>query len=449
MQEDNIDNKVHRWLSENLGTVEGFRRQPRWRPGWDAEVRRGDEVLNLYVRGPRGETFAAPVDLYQEAEIHRVFERNGVLAPRVFGVIDDPVAVVMERLPGRINSGAIDDVQKRADVRREFIETVARVHAIPMDEFAPVGLKIPTSAQDAAMRLYGPCEDIFNGRVKRPFPYMRWVAQWLRRNLPQDRTRASWVNYDAGQFLHDGEHVTGLIDFELSNFGDPAAEFAGMRLRDTVEPLGNLSELMDIYEEITGDKLTKQLIEYHTAGFCACNGFTLWPLMFESTMEQDYTAYMIFSVITARWTLNAIGECLGIKFTAPAPLLSGPLGFTRASAHLCEQVMTMPAPTEKDEYNRGSCRLLSFYMGRVNEFGLNAMACDLADASELLGRKLDDWNAAQQDIEDYVLGAPPSEDGRIAQFFYNWIGRQEFILTGCGPEAERMVGQDLQYIPER
>src|SRR3546814_18848418 len=74
-------------------------------------------------------------------------------------------------------------------------------------------------------------------------------------------------------FLYEDDRVTGLIDFEVSSFGDPAAELSGLRLRDAAEPLGDLSAMIDRYEMLTGDRISKQLLEYHSAGFCGVNGF--------------------------------------------------------------------------------------------------------------------------------------------------------------------------------
>src|SRR3546814_2276324 len=45
-----MDQKVHDWLTANLGHVESLDRQARWRPGWDAVVNRDGERLSLYVR---------------------------------------------------------------------------------------------------------------------------------------------------------------------------------------------------------------------------------------------------------------------------------------------------------------------------------------------------------------------------------------------------------------
>lgn len=243
---DAMDSKVFDWLGANIGPVTAFERQPRWRPGWNVVVERDGAPLPLYVRGPRGDTYVSPVDMFQEAEIHRVFERHGIPAPRVHGMIPDPLCIVMDMLPGRINSGAIADEAVRAQVRDRFIAIMADVHRLPVEAFAAANLPVPRTPREIALNLYAPSEAIFRERIAgRPWPLMEFAWVWLNRNIPQDRTRATFVNYDGGQFLYDEQgEVTGLIDFEVSSLGDPAAELSGMRLRDSSEPLGDLTALV-------------------------------------------------------------------------------------------------------------------------------------------------------------------------------------------------------------
>src|SRR3546814_12218837 len=64
-----MDQKIHDWLTTNLGHVESLARQARWRPGWDAVVNRDGERLSLYVRGPQGEpTYLSPVHMFLSEE---------------------------------------------------------------------------------------------------------------------------------------------------------------------------------------------------------------------------------------------------------------------------------------------------------------------------------------------------------------------------------------------
>src|SRR3546814_13459454 len=83
---------------------------------------------------------------------------------------------------------------------------VANVHSLPLAAFNEVGLPVPSTPEEIALSLYAPAEAIFERLMgKRPFPIMRFIAQWLRRNVPQDRTRATFVNFAAGQFLYEAE----------------------------------------------------------------------------------------------------------------------------------------------------------------------------------------------------------------------------------------------------
>ncbi len=441
-----MDRKVIAWLEKNLGTVTHFAPHPRWRTGWDAEVLREGEPLALYIRGPRGDNYTSPVDMRQEAAIHRAYLANGIKAPRVYGLIDDPDALVIERLPGTINSGSIADDAVRRRVREDFIETIARVHRLPLDAFAEVGLTIPRTPDQIGRNLYASAEAIFDRLIGRPWPLMRFIAGWLRRNVPADRTRAAFINADAGQFLFDGDRVTGLIDFELSSFGDPAAELAGLRLRDTSEPLGDLSALYDHYERVSGDRITKKLIEYHTAGFCGVNGFMLWPLAFNSTPEQDYVAYMHFAVATARWSITAIAAHDGLTLTDPPVPQAAPIGWEQAGRHLVRQIAGMPGGDAAADYARGSAAALALYQQRWLTYGAAVEAADRADAIALLGHT--PGHDMLADIEAFVRAAGADQDARLTQYFHDWLRRQDFLLTGCGV-ASYNVGLDLQPIPER
>src|SRR3546814_6460008 len=93
-------------------------------------------------------------------------------------MMDDPVAIVMEKLPGRINTGAIEDSQRQQRVRDAFIDIVAKVHRLPLSAFHEVGLAVPSTPEEIALSLYAPAEAIFERLMgERPFPIMRFIAQ--------------------------------------------------------------------------------------------------------------------------------------------------------------------------------------------------------------------------------------------------------------------------------
>ena len=443
-----FDRRVFDWLTNNLGIVTQFERHPRWRPGWDVEVVANGKTLPLYIRGPRGDSYVSPVDMMQEGAIHRALEAQGIPAPRLLGVIDDPLSLVLERLPGTINTATIVDEEIRRKVREDYVALIARLHQLPLEAFAEVGLPAPTSVEDIALGLYEPAIRIFHDTIGRPFPLMRFIAGWLRRNVPRDRTRAAFINPDAGQFLFDGDHVTGLIDFEVSSFGDPAAELAGLRIRDTAEPLGDISALIDYYETLTGDRISKQLIEYHTAGFCGVNGFLLWPLAFQSSPEQDYVAYLQFAVSATRFSISAMAEHDSVTLIDPDPPVAQAIGYVEAGRKLIEQIDAFPGDGAGMTYQRNSAAALARYMQRWAAYGAAVVAADMDDVEQLLGHRPDNGDAAMAALDTFVANAGPADDARLIQHFHRWLKRQNFLLRGCGKGYD-YIDMDLQPIPPR
>jgi hypothetical protein len=220
------------------------------------------------------------------------------------------------------------------------------------------------------------------------------------------------------------------------------------RLRDTSEPLGDLAALYDHYEKVSGDRISKRLIEYHTAGYCGVNGFMLWPLAFNSTPEQDYTAYLNFAVATSRWCVTAMAAHDGVKMTEPQVPVANPMGFDQAGNHLVRQISGMPASDEAASYSRNSAVALSLYQQRWLTYGADVLAADLADTEALIGFRPTGQADMMERLEAFVLQAGKEYDARLIQHFHNWLRRQDFLLTGCGI-ASYNVGLDLQVIPER
>ncbi|WP_062062782.1 phosphotransferase [Sphingobium baderi] len=364
-------------------------------------------------------------------------------------MIDDPLCIVMEMLPGRIDSATIADAAQQRKVREDFMAIIARVHALPINAFDAVRLPVPRTAEEIALNLYAPSQAIFAERIGgRPWPLMEFAWSWLTRNVPKDRDRLSFVNFDGGQFLFDDAgHVTGLIDFEVSSLGDPAAELSGMRLRDSTEKLGDLTALVRHYETLTGDTISRKLIEFHTAGFCGVNGFLMWPLMFDSAPEQDFVAYQHYCVATSRWMISAMAAHDDVLLEDPPGPTRDPLGFAQASRHLVRHVKAMPCGDAAADYQRDSVAAQALHLGRVNDYGQSVRAAHIADIESLTGETPADWEAAQAGLSRWIVehGGEPGTDAALIRLFHHWLKRQSFLLEGCG-QAAYLTEVDLQPI---
>ncbi|MEA3300460.1 MAG: phosphotransferase [Pseudomonadota bacterium] len=447
---DPLDQTIHDNLLRMIpGTITRFARQARWRPAWDVDMIIDGEPRRIHVRAEKGKNYVGPMGLRQEAAVHDILERHGIPVPHVYGMMEDPVAIVMDLIPGQINLATARSDGAREAIRTQYIEALAALHEVPTAEFSAIGLPVPGTPREIALGLYEACEKIYRQRMAgRPFALMEFIWRWVVRNVPEHRQRAAFITADSGQFLFQDDRLTGLIDFEVGYVGDPIAEFAGMRLRDSTEPLGDINTLMDHYEQLTGDRLDKNTVEFHTAGFCAVNGFLLWPLAFDPDINDDYVAYLSFSVGTTRWAINAIAEILGVDLRDIDPPAAAPLVYDAATRHLRESLPRLGGHGDMADYEMGKADSLARYVERANLHGRAVQADNLADAAQLLGRPLASPEDAEIALVDFIQGAGPERDANLVRYFHRWLLRQDFLLRGCGSSSWG-TGMLLQAIRPR
>jgi len=230
---DPVEAKLRTFVEGLLGgKITAMHRLLRWRPAWNLELQRDGETLHLHIRGERGGDVSPFPELKREADILTLLGEQGVPVPRIYGLCEDPQAIVMELVPGsRDVSNAKDDAE-RQQVSRQWVEAMARMHQLPLQAFVEQGIELPHSAEDitlAGLRAYYP---LYARNKTRAQPLAEFALGWLRRNVPQHRTRPGFVQYDSGQFLFENGQVHGLYDFEFAMIGDPLADLASARMRD-------------------------------------------------------------------------------------------------------------------------------------------------------------------------------------------------------------------------
>ena len=163
------------------------------------------------------------ITLQQEADVNRVLLKHRIPVPVVHGMIDDPPAIVMDRLPGRVNLATALDDAERDTILDQYIEAMCRMHAIDIDEFAALGLPIPADNRAAALNMYKTGEANYREAKSAPSPMIEFMWRWLRQNMPTGRDRTAFIQADSAQFLYENRRLTGLIDFEAAYVGDPVA----------------------------------------------------------------------------------------------------------------------------------------------------------------------------------------------------------------------------------
>src|ERR1700722_6548138 len=104
------------------GRVVAMERQVRLRPAWFVKVERSDGMLNIHVRGDRKSDILPFPELRREADVLQVLEQHGIPVPHIYGMCDDPNAIIMEAVPGTRDVSLAATVEERRSVARQFIE---------------------------------------------------------------------------------------------------------------------------------------------------------------------------------------------------------------------------------------------------------------------------------------------------------------------------------------
>ena len=117
------------------GRIVSLERQPRWRKAWYAVVDRDGVEVPIYIRGDKQIDAEPYPGLGREAAILGLFRANDLPVPRVYGMTENPIGIVMDLVPGtRDVDHAADDAERRS-VAEQYIAVLARMHSLDTAPF--------------------------------------------------------------------------------------------------------------------------------------------------------------------------------------------------------------------------------------------------------------------------------------------------------------------------
>ena len=299
------------------GRIVRAEKQPRWRPAFFLDVDCAGETRPVYLRGDRGEMQHGVYGLDHEYRVLCALEAEGIPVPHVYGFLEEPLAIVIARAPGRVNLATAKDENERRAVLDHWIEILAALHRLPLARFESFGIERPKTSEQLGLGDFPRWEKSWRERKSRPDPRIEWVIAWLHRNVPRHRTRPAVVQGDAGQFLFENGRVTAMIDLELAYIGDPLADLAGMLNRDLSEPMGDLGWAFRRYADLTGDPLDLKTVWYHTARFGICTPIACAPLLATPPPQFNHPVYLGWAIVYGRIALEAIARFSGITLHEP------------------------------------------------------------------------------------------------------------------------------------
>ncbi len=406
-------------------------KQPRWRPAFFLDVDCGGEIRPVYLRGDRGELQHGVYGLDHEYRVMAALEAEGVPVPHIYGFLEDPLAIVMARAPGRVNLATAKDEAERVAVLDHWIEVLAAMHRLPLARFEALGIERPRSAEQLGLGDFARWEKSWRDRKNRPDPRIEWVIRWLHRNVPKHRTKPAMIQGDAGQFLFENGRVTAMIDLELAYIGDPLADLAGMLNRDLSEPMGDLDRGFHRYAALVGEPLDVKTVWYHTARFGICTPITCAPLLAAPPAEFNYPVYLGWDIVYGRIALEAIARFGGIALDEPvlperAPSRHAP-GF--------DALLTTIAAAGRS-YEADTAYRIAQWAREVDALGAQLERDDAEEVARLTGTRAEPGLATDRALEAFVIAAGPERDAEIVRLLYRRTKRQQALAQPALRELE-------------
>lgn len=203
-----------------------------------------------------------------EAAVIEAARARGVTAPQVVAVLelDDGIGsgFVMRALPGTPNPGEILEFEEPDTLLQQAARDLARIHSIKPGD---VPEAVPVMDYRAAIAdLRAQFEEAGGDR-----PIIALGLKWMEDNCPDPvEPVLNHGDYRMGNLLAEGSTLTGVLDWELSHFGDRHEDLAFgcmavWRFHRYDRPalgLGSVEDYLSAYEAEAGVAVDRERFRY-------------------------------------------------------------------------------------------------------------------------------------------------------------------------------------------
>ena len=430
--------KIVTWLERNVGgRVVQIARQPRWRPVWFADVLRDGETLELCVRGDRTD-MPLVFPLAHEMVLQRTMHEHGIPTPKVYGLIESPLAYVMDRVGGRNDfTESTDDERQRAV--DEYLQILARLHALPVEPFVKAGVMraaTPAESGTLGIRQY---ERLFRSVKMLPNPFIEFSLAWLKRNPPLSHGRESAIVWDSGQFHTEKGRIVAVLDVEIGHIGDPMMDLAAWRQRDTIVGYGDFKALYARYEALSGKPVDVDALMRHHFAFTLTNELAFSAALRNPAPDSDLMTNMQWCYETNLFATEALAEIYDLELPTielPAPRESrGRVAIDQ----LVHKLRTLPVDDEFVKYQLRTLFRMARHIARADEIGDALSQADLDDLHQLLGHRPASWLEGEAELEAFVLrdATEGRHDEALIKLFHKRHLRAHMLLGPAGSAMTR------------
>ena len=241
---------------------------------WALDVDLDGDAQRWVLRTDAQATVRESLTRAEEFAVLTVAHAADVLAPEPRFLCEDSAVTgqpffVMQRLPGVTAGHKVTRdsqlVPDPARLAREVAANLARLHRIKPPH-AGLGFLRTMLARD--------CIDHYRrylDTLPYPYPLLEWGLRWCELNAPDDEeTTFVHRDYRTGNYLvHDG-HLSGVLDWEFSAFGNPLEDIGWICVRYwrfarpdlVVGGIANVEDFIPEYERVSGRRVSLANLNY-------------------------------------------------------------------------------------------------------------------------------------------------------------------------------------------
>lgn len=281
------------WLSERLGVPVKVEELRRHAEGWSWQtytltaVLPSGETLGFAVRRQPEDGLLAPYDIEAQYRLHSALlhhsqvplpplywlERDSSVLGMPFYCMGRVEGVVPVQWRGR-DPQIFPNEETRHSIGVEFVEVLARIHAVDLEAACLSFLGRPGSVTSAAADQVERWREIYASSALLEMPVMRAAIAWLRANIATStRLTLCHGDYRIGNFMLErpgSSRINAVFDWELAHISDPVEDiaYAGLPLFRGRSPL--LSQLIAAdefftrYEALTGLHVEREVFHFWT-----------------------------------------------------------------------------------------------------------------------------------------------------------------------------------------
>ena len=450
--------KIVRWVEAQVGgTVTAIAKLRRWRPVWRVDLDQGGHSRAVLIKGTRAWE-AIPFSLWHEMRLNQILEENGILVPHTYGMVDGLEAFAMDWAEGGRDAGLVQQSIEAASTMSparwqaslEYMDILARIHAIPVSAFAGTEAGNPQDAKAIALDQYERNHALLAKRDAVD-AMIAFFTLWLRRNTPENRSERSFVTGDCGQFLSLDGKVTAVLDVEIGHIGDPMHDLACFRGRHPVENMGDLPALFRHYAQASGKPLDVAAIAYHTVSFLALA--TIGPMLalIEKHRGGDWVEALMQLAFIGRRTCDAIAEIIGVQF---APMALPDIAHVSPYAEMAidkleAELAALPPSPDFADWQKGVLLSLPQYLRNNARYGPWLEEQDLLETSALIGQPVADLVDADRKLKAWVEAAGPEQDRALLTLFQRRLMRLCLLLAGKDAPADHLLFTPVEPILDK